>query len=104
MHIDSPSLTTLAELRFADAAEILEHISDAAVRLERMPQFLVHRDPVNIAATNLGDCHVRGVDQLGHDLLHYSLGRSHPPSYFVVAGIQTRRPIIHDPTSYKQMV
>ena len=24
MHIDSPSLTTLAELRFADAAEILD--------------------------------------------------------------------------------
>jgi hypothetical protein len=46
MHIDSPSLTTLAELRFADAAEILEvpRVQEASGLPvgRRSPRFNIH--------------------------------------------------------------
>ena len=52
-------------------AEIFQHIPDAAMRLQWMPQLFIDRDPVRVATPDPGHFHVRGFDQLGHNLLHH---------------------------------
>jgi len=39
-----------------------------------MPQFFIDLDLIRVATPDLGDFQVRGLDQLGHDLLDHSLG------------------------------
>lgn len=59
------------------AAGIFEHISDAALRLQRMPKLPVDRNLVSVAALDPGDFQECRIDQFRHNRLHHSLGNPH---------------------------